>query len=1194
MNALINTYPVFYANQVLTHNNLNSMVSYLEQQQRYTRICTIGMGIICGLEPSWDEEKKQLHISAGCGVTSEGYLVYVNEKMSFNAYDVVTLRGSEVAEQNQLEDLKEVWELKLDGNATENLLKDEEEQTLENKVAFLLFECKEDRNDLCGNNCDEQGAKQEFRIRIFLMEEEDARGWVEHFYDKLDGEADDIDTYFKGAYGVEKLYIERFRKTTAEEKKLDGSRLTSMIDYVSDFQVSYRAIIERAYTRLEEDFGNLSTIFKSVYIPISNVTFNLPKLDPKTILAENLQYRYDQVCDMIETYNELLDVLSEISAYCTPNIAHFPKHLFLGKLFDSNLPNSIFRTNYLQPFTYNYNNQHIDTAKLLVERLQFLANNFNTEASTLQSIVITPSKSSLYPLSQRAIPFYYKDHKNIYPLWNGKLRRRGLAHRQYTYERLPENTVTAPYNNPLVYSFLDQDFLRIEGHIGRLFDIPRIEKKDGEEIEIQENVAYELELLRKKYNLAFDIVYLKLGGDYSEDDIFQFDCDRFEAEKTQYVKLFRSCYKGIYKELVSLKGKIEQLNTQLDDYELTKFNVELFNTFLKPEGEGFLLENINFRKEYDRFQIAYNSLTDELNRFNKAVVALNILEMGAIITSNLRGAINDLNTLNTGFVEIEEQLKEVQERHLFHCFATHHPGLEHKGGVPIGGTFVVVYIEESLQDFNSLGAFKQDVKQKKVIADFYLPYSCCSSCPPVAYLIDRFTVKATLFDSVFCENERIELQINPKETSPNGGYLIGAGIIGRDGDKYILDPAKAEYIDLQTGEIVDDANKTSGTVRLTYVVDKQEVGILVDILPAPDASFEASINIAGERKILTDIDNLICRREEDTIHLSPKVDLNAYSLQLSGSSSEINISPNFTINPLDIIFEEGKTEATLVIRHLITEGKCESEEDLSIVVRALPDANFEIRIEEQSISKVCSNEERAVLIVPTDATGTHTYTARLGGENGTAIGSIIVDSNRINPSALNDNLFGEDGTATVTIIHTVDTGGCVSSESQLLTIEKSRQIAISEPKANTTYCANEQLTIQTTETAESVNFGIKKVGSDTNIDIDDVLDGNVLNLSKLPFTEGEERITLEISADTIIENPCLQNANPIQIEIIPPSNISSAVAYLPLDKAQFKVIVSASVSSGEEVKITFDANAISTEVTSSGLEAIFTYEEVPV
>ncbi len=45
-----NFYPEFVADQVLTADHLNELFDYLDEQDRLTRRCLIGIGIVCGLE----------------------------------------------------------------------------------------------------------------------------------------------------------------------------------------------------------------------------------------------------------------------------------------------------------------------------------------------------------------------------------------------------------------------------------------------------------------------------------------------------------------------------------------------------------------------------------------------------------------------------------------------------------------------------------------------------------------------------------------------------------------------------------------------------------------------------------------------------------------------------------------------------------------------------------------------------------------------------------------------------------------------------------------------------------------------------------------------------------------------------------------------------------------------------------------
>ena len=69
-------YPVFEANQVLTNGHLNQVFKYLDEQERLTRANLIGIGIVCGLDIRLDQAAgATIHLSKGCGVTSQGYLI---------------------------------------------------------------------------------------------------------------------------------------------------------------------------------------------------------------------------------------------------------------------------------------------------------------------------------------------------------------------------------------------------------------------------------------------------------------------------------------------------------------------------------------------------------------------------------------------------------------------------------------------------------------------------------------------------------------------------------------------------------------------------------------------------------------------------------------------------------------------------------------------------------------------------------------------------------------------------------------------------------------------------------------------------------------------------------------------------------------------------------------------------------------
>src|SRR4051812_31325348 len=72
-------FPNFVADQLLTKEDLNNMFSFLDEQERLTRVNLIGAGIACGLEVSAAADGSSVSISKGTGVTSEGYLATLDD-----------------------------------------------------------------------------------------------------------------------------------------------------------------------------------------------------------------------------------------------------------------------------------------------------------------------------------------------------------------------------------------------------------------------------------------------------------------------------------------------------------------------------------------------------------------------------------------------------------------------------------------------------------------------------------------------------------------------------------------------------------------------------------------------------------------------------------------------------------------------------------------------------------------------------------------------------------------------------------------------------------------------------------------------------------------------------------------------------------------------------------------------------------
>lgn len=218
--------------------------------------------------------------------------------------------------------------------------------------------------------------------------------------------------------------------------------------------------------------------------------------------------------------------------------------------------------------------------------------------------------------------------------------------------------------------------------------------------------------------------------------------------------------------------------------------------------------------------------------------------------------------LQTLVDEYLRRLRLFQQQNTFINYYKKHPGLEHKAGVPKGGTFVLVYYsaEESTTftaeeiavanrntDAEKAVLFKKEVSglqeisnsderilrmfvdnckdastddrtkvidiidrinrppvqrfkftDGEVIADFYVPYMCCSDCPPVAYILpekekpappaETPTIK---MDTTFCEADN---KLSPITVSPVGGKVTDTGgneVTGVDNTAFTFTPKLA-------------------------------------------------------------------------------------------------------------------------------------------------------------------------------------------------------------------------------------------------------------------------------------------------------------------------------------------------------------------------------------------------------------------
>ncbi|MCG8699525.1 MAG: hypothetical protein MI922_15820, partial [Bacteroidales bacterium] len=120
---------------------------------------------------------------------------------------------------------------------------------------------------------------------------------------------------------------------------------------------------------------------------------------------------------------------------------------------------------------------------------------------------------------------------------------------------------------------------------------------------------------------------------------------------------------------------------------------------------------------------------------------------------------------------------------------------------------------------------KLTIKENTVVADFALPYLCCSDCSPIMFCVpeqDTSSEAAIVFlpDDTFCQSPGKEEYFNFTLISPEDGIINGPGVSGDTASGFKFNPHDDE---VSLGEVVFTVNDKSA--------------LKVEVIEAPVASF---------------------------------------------------------------------------------------------------------------------------------------------------------------------------------------------------------------------------------------------------------------------------------------------------------------------------------------------------------------------
>ena len=499
-------YSKFNKNQVLTETQLNGFLDYFDDQHRLSRTSLSGVGIVCGFKVSYNEDEFSVNITQGRGVTTDGDLLALQEKsttergekddtlksIDFSAkknrfYKKYTDENAKydhfIAPNKKQVNLWELYEENDDNDSREDL---KDFPDIGNMVVLLYLENYSKEGDLCTRlSCDNQGIEQVAKLRVLLVSIDDAKYIASQ--DPIYSKHNWHETYTTLPV-VQAKRVVLTCENTKTYKKLK--------------QNYYDAI--KSDATVEELKKGLDIIFAkfqqgSVRKRIARVF----KVNSNTIPFD-FQYRYDLLKDLIDTYNEIKELLLHLNVHCCPQIGAFPKHLLLGKI-NEGLPYLSLRHQFYKSPIIGHEDRNYQKVISLLKRVINLLSNYRF-SNKGNDIKITPSRVC-GELQEKAIPFYYNVNETLLTNWS--FQKTSNLKQKYNLSYHKENLANVPsIRKPLEYSLDCFNFYRIEGHQGKMY-------RDALEKIIK---------IREEKGLSFDIKALSINTSGKKIDLSKYKC----------------------------------------------------------------------------------------------------------------------------------------------------------------------------------------------------------------------------------------------------------------------------------------------------------------------------------------------------------------------------------------------------------------------------------------------------------------------------------------------------------------------------------------------------------------------------------------------------------------------------------------------------------------------------------------------
>jgi len=708
-------FTIFENDQVLTADQLNDLFNYLDVQTRLTRTRAIGIGIICGLEIG-QLENKQIVVSKGTAITSDGDLLHVDADQVFDRYVLFEDNNAKYP-YLRVDNDQVVTAYQLSNSSTSDSTASDDITTFEastntlikDYVGILYLEDYQNDPDVCtGTDCDNKGAEAVRELKVLLVHKDNLKTLLQS-----------IPPLNKNYFSLEDMTMPRaIVNTSITQLNQLNTAFTNALTIKSEIQEKLVKAYQTCQVVLQDEFDGGDPT--SEWNQLLDTHFNIGS-------SIYIQYVYDFARDLTCAYNEMREVLFGDNMLCCPDVALFPKHVLLGtiktaavsgdsgsatpalppiaishppifistvsmrlrfdigsliKRFNPVLIDIEYRHSFYESPVLNNKEENIEKIKFCFMRIHSMIHNFkiptaDTLQNVTQSIKITPGYFEDKLLGKRSLPFYYDINTNLpanlYWNYDANVRKKENEILSYSANKYANKPAVL---TPLLFNLFPYDFFRIEGHIG--FKYQEVER-----------VLNDLIL---NNNLPINIITVQV------ENAIETIPDRpwFFPHLYLYQKAQQKTFLTRLDEASTVNTELKTQDNTIDD---TNFN--LAKQIVIDNSKD--VSDTTFR--FDQFSTAVSNVVDAASSIKAQTKQYTF--SNAAIPHDFVNNTDILQKTDVVANIYQQQIIKKKQGLMLGNFMKQNPGLEHAGGVLRGGTFVLVYT----------------ATDQNVVADFMLPYA---------------------------------------------------------------------------------------------------------------------------------------------------------------------------------------------------------------------------------------------------------------------------------------------------------------------------------------------------------------------------------------------------------------------------------------------------------------------------------------